>query len=137
MGLFSSRSSLSSLSIIAKGCRVIGNIESDQSIQIDGFIQGNITTDAEVIVTPTGRVQGEIKGGLVLINGLVEGMCQGNEVSIQTQGKFKGTMQTQQLTIEKGGLLIGENREIEIVEQVSKVISKEKLKTQDNVESIA
>lgn len=121
MGLFSSRTTSASLSIIAKGCRTIGNIESEQSIQVDGFIQGNIITDAEVIITPTGRVQGDIKARLVLINGLVEGTCQGGEVNIQPKGKFKGTMQTQQLTIEKGGLLIGENREIVDVEKVTKL----------------
>ncbi|OCH14804.1 MULTISPECIES: polymer-forming cytoskeletal protein [unclassified Aliivibrio] len=121
MGLFSSRSTSASLSIIAKGCRAIGNIESDQSIQVDGFVQGNIITDAEVIITPTGRVQGDIKARLVLINGLVEGTCQGGEVNIQPKGKFKGIMQTQQLTIEKGGLLIGENREIVEVEKVTKL----------------
>lgn len=125
MGLFSSRSTTASLSIIAKGCRVTGNIESDQSIQIDGFVHGNISTDAEVIITPTGRVQGDIKAGLVLINGLVEGTCQGNEVNIQPKGKFKGAMQTQQLTIEKGGLLIGENREVVEVEKVTKISSTE------------
>ncbi|MCP3700456.1 MAG: polymer-forming cytoskeletal protein [Aliivibrio sp.] len=123
MGLFSSRSTTVSLSIIAKGCRVTGNIESDQSIQIDGFVSGNIFTEAEVIVTPTGRVQGDINAGLVLINGLVEGTCQGGEVSIQPKGKFKGTMQTQHLTIEKGGLLIGENREVVESEKVT-LISK-------------
>ena len=133
MGLFSSRSTSASLSIIAKGCRVIGNIESEHSIQIDGFVQGNISTEAEVIITPSGRVQGDIKAGLVLVNGLVEGTCQGGEVNIQPKGKFKGTMQTQQLTIEKGGLLIGENREVIDVEKVTKItetkpnIEKEKI----------
>ncbi|MGR6859843.1 bactofilin family protein [Aliivibrio salmonicida] len=121
MGLFSSRSTTASLSIIAKGCRVIGNIETDQSIQIDGFVQGNIITEAEIIITPTGRVQGDIKAGLVLINGLVEGTCEGKEVNIQPKGKFKGTMQTQHLTIEKGGLLIGENREVKETDKVTKL----------------
>lgn len=121
MGLFSSRSTSASLSIIAKGCRVIGNIESEHSIQVDGFVQGNISTKAEVIITPSGRVQGDIEAGLILINGLVEGTCQGGEVSIQPKGKFKGTMQTQQLTIEKGGLLIGENREVVNIEKVTKI----------------
>lgn len=121
MGLFSSRSTSASLSIVAKGCRIIGNLESEQSIQIDGYVQGNIATEAEVIVTPTGRVQVDIKAGLVLINGLVEGTCQGGEVNIQAKGKFKGTMQTQHLTIDKGGLLIGENLEVVEVENVTKI----------------
>lgn len=133
MGLFSSRSTSASLSIIAKGCRVIGNIESEHSIQIDGFVQGNISTEAEVIITPSGRIQGDIKAGLVLINGLVEGKCQGAEVNIQPKGKFKGTMQTQQLIIEKGGLLIGENREIVDIEKVTKITETKATNTQEKL----
>lgn len=115
MGLFSQKQqkpASTSLSVIAKGCRISGEITVEQDIQIDGFVEGTITTEKNVFITPTGRVQGEINASHVIINGLVEGSCQCHEVNIQSQGQMKGTIHSQQLTIEKGGILIGENREI-------------------------
>ncbi|MCG7495682.1 polymer-forming cytoskeletal protein [Vibrio sp. Of7-15] len=115
MGLFSQKQqkpASTSLSVIAKGCRINGEISVEQDIQIDGFVEGTIATEKNVFITPTGRVQGEIHASHVIINGLVEGSCHCHEVNIQSQGQMKGTIHSQQLTIEKGGVLIGENREI-------------------------
>ncbi|MGF1765675.1 bactofilin family protein [Aliivibrio kagoshimensis] len=136
MGMFNnsgSSASSTTLSIIAKGCRVNGNIESEQNIQIDGYFEGTIKTNQQVFITPTGRVKGDVYANLVIINGLVEGHCSSPEVNIQPKGQFRGILETKQLTIEKGGLLIGENREATPTEEL-KLITRDKEDAAKNVE---
>ncbi|MBL4829962.1 MAG: polymer-forming cytoskeletal protein [Aliivibrio sp.] len=130
MGMFNnsgSSTTSTTLSIIAKGCRITGEIESEQNIQIDGYFEGSIKTEQQVFITPSGRVKGSINAKLVIINGLVEGTCISPEVNIQSKGQFRGILETKQLIIEKGGLLIGENREAISSEEL-KLVTKSKQK---------
>ncbi|WP_074214717.1 polymer-forming cytoskeletal protein [Salinivibrio sp. ES.052] len=111
MGLFNSKSHPNhSLSIIARNCKVVGDIELEGDIQIDGFGEGNITQANAVVISASGHFRGTIHAKHITVNGLVEGQCDADAIDILSQGKMKGVLNTEQLTIEKGGLLAGENR---------------------------
>jgi cytoskeletal protein CcmA (bactofilin family) len=111
MGLFRSTPNRNlGLSIVAKNCKVVGDIELDGDIQIDGFGEGNITQANAVVISATRHFRGTIHAKHITINGLVEGQCEADAIDILSQGKMKGVLNTEQLTIEKGGLLAGENR---------------------------
>ncbi|WP_102504625.1 bactofilin family protein [Salinivibrio kushneri] len=111
MGLFSSKSTPShGLSIVARNCKVVGDIDLEGDIQIDGFGEGNITQANAVVISASGHFRGTISAKHITINGLVEGQCDADAIDILSQGKMKGVLNTEQLTIEKGGLLAGENR---------------------------
>ena len=111
MGLFSSKPHPNhGVSIIAKNCKVVGDIDLEGDIQIDGFGEGNITQANAVVISASGHFRGTVHAKHITINGLVEGQCDADAIDILSQGKMKGVLNTEQLTIEKGGLLAGEKR---------------------------
>ncbi|RXJ74607.1 hypothetical protein CS022_03295 [Veronia nyctiphanis] len=102
-----------SLSVVAKNCNIRGEIQLEGDIQIDGFCEGSICNANSVVISATGHFSGEIRAMHVTINGLVEGTCIANDVDILSNGRMMGTVNSQQLTIEKGGCLSGENKLVE------------------------
>lgn len=128
MGLFGKRQATNtSLSLVAKQCRVVGEFDLEGDIQFDGQGEGSILNARNVVISSTGHFKGDIHAEHVTINGLVEGTCIAKEVNILSNGKMKGMVQSEQLTIEKGGCLMGENKLKE--EPALKVINEEKAQT--------
>ncbi|MEZ8140470.1 polymer-forming cytoskeletal protein [Enterovibrio sp. FF113] len=111
MGLFGkSAASMPSMSLVAKQCRVFGEFDLDGDIQFDGQGEGTIIRARNVVISSTGHFKGDIYAEHVTINGFVEGSCVAREVNILGNGKMKGQIESEQLTIEKGGCLMGENK---------------------------
>ncbi len=128
MGLFGKRQATNtSLSLVAKQCRIVGEFDLEGDIQFDGQGEGSILNARNVVISSTGHFKGDIHAEHVTINGLVEGTCIAKEVNILSNGKMKGMVQSEQLTIEKGGCLMGENKLKE--EPALKVINEEKAQT--------
>lgn len=128
MGLFKSgkQQPSTNLSIVAQSCKVLGDIELEGDIQIDGYGEGRILNARSVVISATGRYKGKINAASITINGLVEGECEAKCIDILSQGKMKGILSTEQLTIDKGGLLVGENRAPEHEPALTVVNNKEK-----------
>ncbi|CAH0535532.1 hypothetical protein VST7929_03101 [Vibrio stylophorae] len=99
------------VSLISKGCQITGDLELQCDLQVDGYIEGTIKTERTIMISPSGRINGNIQASHVIVNGLVEGTCTANNVDILENGKLKGVVYSQALTITKGGMLVGENRE--------------------------
>ena len=53
-------------------------------------------------------MKGEISANKVIINGLFEGKITAQHIEILTSGKAQGTIQTDNLCIERGGCFVGE-----------------------------
>jgi cytoskeletal protein CcmA (bactofilin family) len=62
-----------STTIIGAGTTIIGNIESNGDIRIDGTLRGNLEAKAKVIVGANGYVEGDIDGKQADILGKVMG----------------------------------------------------------------
>lgn len=94
--------------IIAKDSRINGHLDLECDIHVDGFIEGSIHTSKSFIIGKEGRVKGNVRAHHVLVSGLLEGECEGEIVEILAGGKVSGNILTNELSIEKGGLFIGE-----------------------------
>lgn len=111
MGLFGKKAASSPcLSLIAKECRIVGEFDLKGDIQFDGQGEGSIINARNVVISSTGHFRGDIRAEHITINGLVEGTCTAREVNILSCGKMKGVIHSEQLTIAKGGCLMGENK---------------------------
>ncbi len=94
--------------LIGAGTKIIGNIETTESIRIDGEIEGNIASKGKVVVGGKGKVTGEIN----CLNAEIEGVLQGKAdvkelLSLKATSKLYGDIQTNKLTIEPGAVFTG------------------------------
>jgi cytoskeletal protein CcmA (bactofilin family) len=52
----------SSTTIIGAGTTIIGNIQSNGDIRIDGILKGNLSSKAKILIGAEGAVEGDIDG---------------------------------------------------------------------------
>lgn len=64
---------VTSTTIIGSGTTIIGNLESNGDIRIDGILKGNLLAKAKVIVGANGHVEGDIEGKQADVLGSVTG----------------------------------------------------------------
>lgn len=75
--------------IIGSTSHISGDIESAGSIRIDGKVTGNITTEANLIISESSVVKGDIK----CANADIYGKCDGNAFATGTVNLYeKGTL---------------------------------------------
>ena len=77
-------------------------------MQVDGYVEGVITSEKTLIISAAGRVKAQVTADKVIINGLFDGELFANTVEILPQGKALGIIHSDDLCIERGGSFIGE-----------------------------
>lgn len=86
-------------------------------MQIDGELDGEIDCCSTVIISSSGKVNGELRAEKVIINGLFEGIIYANTIEILAQGKAQGVVHTDNLCIERGGSFLGETHSAQSQQQ--------------------
>ena len=61
------------INLLGAGTTIVGDINSNGDIRINGILTGNLTTKGRVIIGETGKIKGEITCKNADILGLVEG----------------------------------------------------------------
>jgi len=98
----------SSINIIGKGTSIIGNLNSDGDIRIDGNIEGNIKASGKVLIGRTGKVKGDIFCATLDVSGTINGKINVSEIlSLKADSNVLGDIITQKITIEPGAILNG------------------------------
>jgi cytoskeletal protein CcmA (bactofilin family) len=87
--------------VIAEGLRIIGNVSSDGTVQVNGQIDGDLNC-ASITVSPKALINGVVKAQIVVVNGKVEGPIVGQEVLLKSQAFVTGDIQAQTLLTEPG-----------------------------------
>ncbi|TMU73953.1 hypothetical protein FGA82_22040 [Pseudomonas fluorescens] len=95
------------LTILAEGCTVKGDLSVEGNILVAGFMDGTLISQNSVSIGVTGAVRGTVKGRHLTVSGLMEGEVWAEVVEILAGGKVQGTIQTDQLIIERGGFFLG------------------------------
>jgi cytoskeletal protein CcmA (bactofilin family) len=95
---------------ISNGAHLTGAVEDDGNIVVEGTIEGNLTTTHQVRIEHSGKVKGEIRAQQILINGSVEGRCYAEIISILPKGHMRGDIFTDEFSIEKGGVFVGQSQ---------------------------
>lgn len=103
-----------------EGCLIEGTITFQETLRADGKIKGSIVSKKNLIVGPTGEVEGEINVGTLQISGMVIGNVKASgKIVIHKGGRLFADVDTHSLVIEEGAVFQGkctmsENREAEI-----------------------
>lgn len=94
--------------LIGAQCHIIGSLNGNGLLNIDGSIDGDIICDDDVILGESARVNGNTVCNNAYINGLIQGniSCK-STLTIQSCGKVTGDISVKKLVISEGGLLDG------------------------------
>src|SRR5512136_3420890 len=94
--------------VIGEGSIFDGRFYVNGSILIEGKFQGDIRTDDQLIVGPTGKVKTDIVARKVTVAGtLIGNIAASEEVNLLHTGKVLGNIATPKLSIEPGVITEG------------------------------
>ncbi len=94
--------------MIGPGTKIVGNIETNGDIRIDGNIEGNIISKGKVVIGNNGIVKGEIVCNNAEVSGSVNGKMSVSELlSLKVSSKVTGDIRSGKLSIEPGALFSG------------------------------
>ena len=99
------------LSIIAFGMKVLGDIETNGVIKIEGTIEGTIRGARQVLVGRQGEIKGDVHAREVVVGGKVDGTITAAErVEIQGTSAVNGDIYTKSIVVLEGGRINGSVR---------------------------
>ena len=93
-------------SVISAGLRVIGNLESDEDVEVRGVVEGDITSRS-LTVSAGASVKGAITADSVNISGSVNGEVTADRVTISKTGDMTGDVTYKTLAIDEGAVFDG------------------------------
>ena len=98
----------SAVNLIASTTRLVGDIQTDSDIRIDGSLKGNLSTSGRLIVGTGGSLNGDITCKSAEIEGKIEGTINVKELlSLKSTSNLQGEVITGQLMIEPGAIFSG------------------------------
>jgi len=99
-----------SATLISAGTVLKGDVQSENDLRIDGTITGNVTSNAKIVVGPTGFVEGNIQGTQADVAGRVVGNINVTELTqLRTNSNVKGNISAVTLQIESGAAFNGQS----------------------------
>jgi len=99
---------VNSINIIGNGTTIVGDIQSEGDIRIDGNVKGTMVTKGKVVIGTTGVFNGEITCRNADISGKNEGKIKVSELlTLKSTTKFSGDIITNKLAIEPNALFTG------------------------------
>jgi len=104
----SSRSDVRGLNTISKGTVIVGTINAEGDLRIEGKVQGNLVCNSKLIVSSTGSVEGSVDARNATIEGEIKGNVVTRELlSVDKTGKIYGDIFTQKLVVQMGAIFTG------------------------------
>jgi cytoskeletal protein CcmA (bactofilin family) len=95
--------------VIGPRASLSGHLRCDGSVRVDGVVEGGvIETPANVIVTASGRVMGDIFARTVSVSGAVKGTITADRVELLDGGRIWGTVRVTSFLLDEGGFISGE-----------------------------
>lgn len=96
------------INIIGNGTSIVGDIQSEGDIRIDGNLKGTLVTKGKVVIGSTGMIAGDITCRNADISGKIEGKIKVAELlSLKSTARFNGDIATSKLAIEPNAVFTG------------------------------
>jgi cytoskeletal protein CcmA (bactofilin family) len=97
-----------SVNLIGNGTKIIGDINSNGDVRIDGHLTGNINISGKFVLGPNGVVEGNIQSNNADLSGEVKGkVVIGEMLSLKSTARINGDILTGKLAIEPGAVFNG------------------------------
>ena len=111
--------------VLGSGARFSGKISNAKSIEINGYVEADLTTEKVTIgssgkflgsvggdikchslsVEDSGTLKGNIDAAVVTVSGKCDGQVSGDVVSIKSTGKISGEVFYENISIEEGAVV--------------------------------
>lgn len=96
--------------IIGINVTIKGNIYNKGSIQVNGFIEGEVKSDENIIIGDTARVKGPVIAKKIEISGEVRGLIEASDkLELNPTGKAYGDVNAKTLIIKEGATFVGKS----------------------------
>lgn len=98
----------STVNLIRAGTKIVGDINSQGDIRIDGNLTGNLITNGRFVLGPNGLIEGNINCANAEMEGEVKGTINVSEMlALKSTAKINGDIITNRLSIEPGAVFNG------------------------------
>jgi cytoskeletal protein CcmA (bactofilin family) len=103
-----STSAESVISIIGPGMKLVGDIETDGTVRIEGTVEGNVRAGKAVVIGKDGSVEGTIVTQDAVISGrLVGTLTAESRLELQSTSRIDGDVYARRMQLEEGAILNG------------------------------
>jgi cytoskeletal protein CcmA (bactofilin family) len=121
----------SSINLIGNGTSIIGDINSNGDVRIDGTLKGNITISGKLVVGPSGSIEGNVICQNADISGEIHGKVTVTELlSLKASAKLLGDIVTGKISIEPNATFTGTCNMGAVVKNITNVSEKREAATQ-------
>jgi len=94
--------------VIAKGTKIIGNVDMEGSVRVDGYIKGKVSSSETLTVGKTGVVEGEVQVKEAIVGGQIKGnLIAAQRVELENKASILGDVKTRIFVIKEGGIFHG------------------------------
>ncbi|MFZ4797838.1 MAG: bactofilin family protein [Bacteroidia bacterium] len=99
------------INIINAGTTIIGDLNSEGDLRIDGIVKGSITVKTKLVLGPSSKVDGNVKAANCDVQGLVNGNINIEDLlTVKSTAKIIGDIVSQKLVIESGAEFNGNSQ---------------------------
>jgi cytoskeletal protein CcmA (bactofilin family) len=97
------------LTIIGSGTSVVGDVESEGVVKVEGEVRGSVRAAGQILIAKGGIVRGDVLTREAVIGGEIEGTVRAEErVEIQAGAVVNGDILTQRILVADGGKVNGQ-----------------------------
>jgi cytoskeletal protein CcmA (bactofilin family) len=97
-----------SMSVVGAGMRIVGDVESNGIIKVEGTIEGAVRGARQVLLGRSGVIQGDVHANDVVVGGKIIGNVMATErVEIQGTASVQGDLSTRSIVVFEGGMING------------------------------
>lgn len=95
-------------SLIGENIKIIGKIEGNGNLRIDGMVDGDIDYNGNIVIGETGKVNGDISAGEISLAGTIKGnISSSSKMVILPNGKLIGNIQVPNFIIHENAIFEG------------------------------
>ncbi len=96
------------MSVIGAGMRIIGNVETNGVVKVEGTVEGAVRGARQVLLGRSGVILGDIHAADAVIGGKVVGSIAATErVELQATASVEGDVNTRSIVVFEGGQING------------------------------
>jgi len=97
------------ISIIAPGTKIVGDVETDGTLRIEGVVEGTVRAAKAVVVGKDGVVRGDIQTQDAVVGGHVEGtVVAESRLELQATCVIDGEIRARRIKLDEGGKVNGQ-----------------------------
>ena len=97
-----------STSLLSKKVNIVGEIQGNEDLHVEGRFKGSIKITGNIFVGPTGVVEADVEANNITIQGKINGnILARQQLEIQSAGELIGDCSAQSIDIKEGAIFEG------------------------------